>query len=726
MIKKYFGLVGMGIISGLLAIGVAAPGVMATAYPLFPGEYEVGEEVRLTGDGFGELLEDKFICFNDEQSCFLYDSEAIKYWSDSEIRFLMPQWAKVSGKITIYEGNTVVGEASYTIKPTVYSIKDFNDYETYETFPGEKLILSGKFFGSQQGKITFGILNAEITEWSDSRIVFTVPESSIDILKMKLCRQTICSEYELPLRAFVFNDPFSVYQYYLRVINYNDAFGILTPKKPVIVAVIDDGVYLNHQDLQGRVWTNKAEIKGDEIDNDQNGYVDDYFGYNMMDANNEMTVYGDHGTIVAGIIGAERNNNVGMAGLSTSVQIMPLIACGELECKVPDVIEAIRYAVDNGARIINLSIASIGTSNFTASYDEILEYAYDNNVIVVVAAGNGDVENGRGQNLDLTPQSPVCNDGNNNRLIGVAALDYSGELAEWSNYGDCVDVAVPGEGIIGLDISGADTYSVASGTSFSAPIVAGVLAQVISTYPEMKNTVLMEYLRDSADANDGKLDTAKLFNQIKKTYDGSTQENNSVEYAKRNYFQDVNSFHKNSTAINYLKELGVVEGFPNGTFRPDAEVTRAEMLKILIKGGLGIEPDNSVRAACFNDVKVEDWYSNYVCYAKNQGWASGYGDGNFRPNSPINKVEAMKFLILINKISGDNSVSLPYLDVISGQWYENFVKAAYSLGLLEEKGNMFGVANNITRGGISENIFRLLLMREMNKSKFTEELLEDL
>lgn len=732
MIKKYLSLfVSIGRLAAvILMIGLTAQTALATANPLSPRDYEVGDEVKVTGEGFGELSDDKFICFNDDDSCFLYDSEGITYWSDSEVRFYMPQWAEVSGQITLYEGNTVIGLVQYGIKPTVYSIKDFYDYDTYETFPGEELILTGKFFGSQEGKITFGILEAEIEEWSDNKIVFTVPDSSMDILKMKICRGSVCSEYELILRAFVFNDPYSVYQHYLRVINYNDAYNLLKPQKPVIVAVIDDGVYLNHPDLKGKIWVNNQEVKGDGIDNDQNGYVDDYFGYNFVDGNNEMTVHGDHGTIVAGIIGSERDNNIGTAGIATAAQIMPLIGCGEFTCKNSDVGEAVKYAVDNGARIINLSFASVGTSNFTTYYDEILQYAYDNNVIVVVAAGNGDVENGRGQDLELTPQSPVCNDGDDNIVIGVAALDYEGEeLAEWSNYGDCVDVAAPGESILGLDIVEGGTYSYQSGTSFSAPIVAGVLAQVLSAYPNMENVVLMGYLRDSAAESDGKLNVANLFQKIKSTYEEEaidTDSGENVDYARKNYFQDVNRFHKNAIAINYLKEEGVVEGFPNGTFRPDAEVTRAEMLKILIKGGLGIEPDSSVRAACFNDVKVEDWYSNYVCYAKNQGWAIGYEDGNFRPNSPINKVEAMKLLVVINKISGNNSVSLPYLDVLSGQWYENYVKAAYSLGLLEETGNMFWVADNITRGAISENIFRLMLMRELGEAKFTLDLLEEL
>jgi subtilisin family serine protease len=722
--KKYSQLL-FSIFSVAFGVVVFAQVTMAVANPISTSGYEVGEEVRVTGEGFGELAEDKFVCFNDENSCYLYDSEAITYWSDSEVRFLMPQWAKVSGKITLYEGNSVVGLVDYMIRPTVYSIKDWNDYETYETFPGEKLIITGKFFGSQKGKITFGILNAEISEWSDSRIAFTVPETSMDILKMRLCRENICSEYDLVLRAFVFNDPFSVYQHYLRTINYNDAYDVLKSQKPVIVAVIDDGVYLNHPDLQNRIWVNKGEIKGDGLDNDNNGYVDDYFGYNMKDESNEMTTFGNHGTMIAGIIAAERNNEIGMAGLATAAQIMPLIACGEIDCRVPDVIEAVRYAVDNGARIINLSMASVGTSNFTASYDEIMKYAYDHNVIVVVAAGNGDVENGLGQNLDLTPQSPVCNDGGANYLIGVAAQDYEGGIAGWSNYGDCVDVAAPGEAILSLDVSDINGYAVESGTSFAAPVVAGVMAQVLSAYPDMKNTVLMQYVRDSAAANDGKLDVAKLFGQIKKTYQAS-EPIDSTDYLNKNYFPDVNKYHKNAIAINFLKEKLVVEGFPNGTFRPDAEVTRAEMLKILIKGGLGIEPDDSVRADCFNDVKVEDWYSNYVCYAKNKGWAIGYENGNFRPNSPINKVEALKFLVLINNIYGNNSISLPYLDVVSGQWYENYVKAAYSLGLLEENGNILGVANNVTRGAISENIFRLMLMRQLGESKFTESLLEEL
>lgn len=726
MMKKYsrefvqlFRLV--GVVFGLVAFMQTAG---AVANPLSPGQYEVGDEVRITGEGFGELSDDKYVCFNDEDSCYLYDSEAIKYWSDAEVRFLMPQWAKVSGKITLYEEDDVVGLVDYVIKPTVYNIKDLNDYETYETFPGEKLILTGKFFGSQKGKITFGVLNAVITEWSDSRVAFTVPNSTMDILKMKVCRENnVCSEYDLPLRSFVFNDPFSVYQHYLRLINYNEAHDLLKPQKPVVVAIIDDGVYLNHPDLEEKIWVNKGEIKGDGIDNDGNDYVDDYFGYNMMDESNEMTAFGNHGTMIAGIIAAERNNEIGMAGIATSAQIMPLIACGETDCRVPDVIEAVRYAVDNGARIINLSLASVGTSNFTASYDEIMKYAYDHNVIVVVSAGNGDIENGRGQNLGLTPQSPVCNDGNSNYLIGVAAQDYEGKLAEWSNYGDCVDVAAPGEAILSLDIANINGYAVESGTSFAAPVVAGVLAQVLSAYPEMKNTVLMQYLRDSAEDNDGNLDVAKLFNQIKKTYKSEDGTNSSADYPNKNYFQDVNKFHKNATAINFLKEKMVVEGFPNGTFRPDAEVTRAEMLKILIKGGLGVEPENSVRSNCFNDVKVEDWYSNYVCYAKNKGWAVGYADGNFRPNSPINKVEALKFVVLINNIIGNNSASLPYLDVISGQWYENYVKAAYSLGLLEEQGNILGVANNVTRGAISENIFRLMLMRQLGESRYDQDLL---
>jgi len=123
--------------------------------------------------------------------------------------------------------------------------------------------------------------------------------------------------------------------------------------------------------------TNQKEIAGDSIDNDNNGYIDDVFGYNFVNKNNTMNILGDHGTAVAGIIGANRNNSIGMAGLAENVKLMSVIVCDDSGCAPDDIKNGIKYAVDNGAQIIELSLGSNSTSGYQAGYDEVMKYAYD-------------------------------------------------------------------------------------------------------------------------------------------------------------------------------------------------------------------------------------------------------------------------------------------------------------------------------------------------------------
>lgn len=137
---------------------------------------------------------------------------------------------------------------------------------------------------------------------------------------------------------------------------------------------------------------------------------------------------GEHGTMISGIIGATINNNIGIAGIAKNVQIMPLrVFDFKGVAKESNIIRAMRYAVDNHANIINLSL---GQSQFTYSkkYDEIMKYAYEKGVIVVVAAGNGDVLSYKntGINTTINPVSPVCNNGGDKHYsIGVESLNQS-------------------------------------------------------------------------------------------------------------------------------------------------------------------------------------------------------------------------------------------------------------------------------------------------------------
>jgi S1-C subfamily serine protease len=179
----------------------------------------------------------------------------------------------------------------------------------------------------------------------------------------------------------------------------------------------------------------------------------------------------------------------------------------------------------------------------------------------------------------------------------------------------------------------------------------------------------------------------------------------SIEDAQ--IFSDVTLDTPNAEAIAYLKEQGVLGGYPDGSFKPTQSLNRAELLKILVEGK-GITPDSSY-TNCFPDVKNE-WFAKYVCYAKEQGWISGYPDGTFRPSSNVNKVEAIKMLLEVFDVDTTaNPANGPFSDVPLGAWFTNYIHVAKQLGLLEESGNNYFPSTEITRGGISENIYRLLL-----------------
>lgn len=246
-----------------------------------------------------------------------------------------------------------------------------------------------------------------------------------------------------------------------------------------IVALIDTGIDISHEDLAGAVWVNPGEIPGNGIDDDGNGYVDDINGWNFYHNNNQVFTGTEdsHGTHGAGTIRASQNNGTGIAGIvpGNRVHIMPVKALGGEDGggSTADLIRAIRYAEDNGAVICNLSLTS-------TIDDRALFLAMENSsMLFVVAAGNGDPETGKGMDIDTTPYYPASYDLDN--VISVANLTCSGTLHSSSNYGAVsVDLAAPGSYI--LSTTPGNTYGYMSGTSMAAPMVAGAAAMVYSYY----------------------------------------------------------------------------------------------------------------------------------------------------------------------------------------------------------------------------------------------------
>lgn len=261
------------------------------------------------------------------------------------------------------------------------------------------------------------------------------------------------------------NDPRFSEQINLSQIKIPMAWDVTTGSSNITIAVIDTGVNVSHEELSGRIWTNTDEIPGNSNDDDNNGYVDDYTGYNFMSNNSDIADQNGHGTGVSSIIASNTNNAKGMAGVNWSSKIMVLKALNSAGGgEYSDVAEALRYAADNGARVINMSF---GTYFDSTDLKGAVDYAISKNVVIVAAAGNNN------QNQLLYP-------GAYGNVISVGAVDSSGQRTSFSNYGTNLDVVAPGLNILMADYAGVNAYSYGSGTSFAAAHVTGLASLILS------------------------------------------------------------------------------------------------------------------------------------------------------------------------------------------------------------------------------------------------------
>lgn len=303
------------------------------------------------------------------------------------------------------------------------------------------------------------------------------------------------SLFALPVMARTPDDPLLGEQWYLESIHAFDAWDIETGVDDVVVAVLDAGLDSDHPDLKKQIWTNSGEIANDGKDNDHNGYVDDVHGWDFIgDDNNPIpdNIGGEdfaaqvHGTIIAGIIGAVGNNDEGVSGVAWKVKLMPVrmldgIGAGDTTTAA----QAIKYAVLNGADIINMSFS--GTS-YDAAFASIVKEAYDHGVLIVAAMGNQD--NG-GIDADTTPVYPTCFEDGQDWVLGVAAIDEDGNKADFSNYGrNCTDVSAPGTNIFGAQYADGELNTEEyggyyDGTSVAAPQVTGAAALLLAKFPSL-------------------------------------------------------------------------------------------------------------------------------------------------------------------------------------------------------------------------------------------------
>lgn len=306
------------------------------------------------------------------------------------------------------------------------------------------------------------------------------------------------------------------------------AWAVTTGKKDVVVALLDDGFFYQHEDIKDNIWKNPGESGLDKngypketngIDEDGNGYVDDVMGWDFafddpdpdsyifdgMDATKIQPYW--HSISAMGIIGAKGNNGIGVAGINWDVSMM-LLKIGTQGIRGIDLnrcgraANAIRYAADNGARVINWSgfVQDLWPESL-ALLKSAIDYAGEKGVLLVVGAGND------GKNVDLKENFTYPVSFENENILTVAEIDFKGELYRYkigervlgSNFGEKnVDIAAIGMNYTTFLKNNRSVYALGGGTSNSTLVVTGVAALVLSVRPELKVLELKKILMDSA------------------------------------------------------------------------------------------------------------------------------------------------------------------------------------------------------------------------------------
>jgi subtilisin family serine protease len=299
------------------------------------------------------------------------------------------------------------------------------------------------------------------------------------------------------------NDPLFNLQHGLKNININTAWEKTTGSYDVVIAVIDTGVYYIHPDLVKNIWINDNENPTNEKDDDKNGYIGDYFGYDFIGNQPDPLDDHGHGTHVAGIIGAIGDNNIGITGVNWDVKMMSLRGLGSNgQGDMASLIRAIKYADTMGADIIS---CSWGSPSRSLALEEVIK---NSNKLFVFAAGNDANDNDLKGFYPSNYQYP--------HTISVAATDRNDKLALFSNYGiNTVEVAAPGVGIVSTYIPVYAEYASLSGTSMAAPYVSGLAGLLLSIDPTLKPSQLKHLILENADSLevlDGKVVTGSRIN----------------------------------------------------------------------------------------------------------------------------------------------------------------------------------------------------------------------
>jgi subtilisin family serine protease len=283
---------------------------------------------------------------------------------------------------------------------------------------------------------------------------------------------------------FIPSDPQIASQYQINKINAYNAWDVTQGDTNVVIGIVDSGTDWDHPDLVNNIKYNYADPI-DNIDNDNDGFIDNYRGWDVSeDDNDPMVVASTHGSHVSGCAAASTNNGIGVAAPAFNCKFLPVKSCRDASANsIDNGYDGIIYATDHGVNIINCSWGRTGLPSIFEQ--ETIDYATINNDVLVVAAAGND-------GLDET-HYPSSYEG----VISVGATSSSDGKASFSNFNATVDVCAPGVNILATLFN--DAYATENGTSMASPIAAGCAALIKSRFPSMNAYQVGEQLRSTCD-----------------------------------------------------------------------------------------------------------------------------------------------------------------------------------------------------------------------------------
>ena len=280
--------------------------------------------------------------------------------------------------------------------------------------------------------------------------------------------------------AFVPNDSKYNQQWGPQKIRSEEAWDITLGDASIIIAEADTGINFNHEDLSSAIWANDDPVDG--VDNDGNGFIDDFRGWDFIQNDNDPLDGNGHGSHTAGTAAARTNNSVGIAGMAQST-IMPLQVFNSGGAGTWEAIaEAVIYATDNGASVLNYSGGGFGGAQVLA---DAVVFAWDNGMSVIAAAGNASTS------TEFFPAAYPT-------VIAVAATDQNDHQAGFSDFGPWLDVAAPGVDILSTFGGASNAYATLSGTSMSTPHVTGLVALMYTLDPTLTPQDVRDLLQQNA------------------------------------------------------------------------------------------------------------------------------------------------------------------------------------------------------------------------------------